>query len=86
MTKVKKGEAEKEKKGEEVFVESACKLTDEERERIEKIAAGFVGNKVELKVKIDESLIGGFRVTIRSVVLDISLKESLNRAGEALLT
>ena len=52
-------------------------MDKKEIERIETAIAKKIGQKVELTNKIDESLIGGFKVAINDFVFDYSLKNKL---------
>jgi len=70
---------------EKVIVESACQLTSEEKAGISKVIEKWLGSKVVLSLKINRDLIGGVKLTVRSVVLDASLKDALGRAREELI-
>ena len=61
----------------EGIIYSTTMMDKKEIERIETAIAKKIGQKVELTNKIDESLIGGFKVAINDFVFDYSLKNKL---------
>ena len=61
----------------EGIIYSTTIMDKKEIERIETAIAKKIGQKVELTNKIDESLIGGFKVAINDFVFDYSLKNKL---------
>ena len=61
----------------EGYVYSVNELTKKEIGRIEEAIGNKLTHKVELKNKIDKSLIGGFKVIVSDHVYDSSLKSKL---------
>lgn len=59
-------------------VSTAVELTDEIKKDFERIIADATSKKVELESKVDESLLGGYVLTIGDNQLDDSLKSKLN--------
>ncbi len=61
------------------FVRAACKLSDQEREGLEKRLGARSGNKVILDVNVDPEILGGVVVRMGDWVFDASLKGALKR-------
>jgi F-type H+-transporting ATPase subunit delta len=60
-------------------VRTAVELTDEQRERLRKALGEATGRDVELKVIIDESVVGGVLATVGDTVIDGTLSHQLSR-------
>ena len=70
---------------EEGIVYSASKLTDEEVKGIAQKVSKMIGKTTLLKQKLDESLVGGFKVCVADKVIDNSLKNKLEGLRSELL-
>lgn len=64
---------------------TASPLTDEEIERIQTAVSKKEKATIQLEVKIDESLLGGIKVTIGDHVIDSSIKNRLSLLRKDLL-
>ncbi len=64
---------------------SAFKLDDEKVKRIEDKFSEHIGSEVKLKQEVDQSLLGGFIVHIRSHLYDYSLKRRLEEMKKYLI-
>ena len=69
----------------EGVIYSAKALDEAMMKNIEDSVAKKLGNRVELKNIIDESLIGGFKVMVGDTVFDSSIKSKLNSLKYELL-
>ena len=69
---------------EEVVVESAVALDDSQIQALKEMLEKKLNKKIELAIKIDESLIAGLRVRAQDVVLDNTLVSRLDRMKEQL--
>jgi F-type H+-transporting ATPase subunit delta len=67
-----------------VSVRSATKLSQAQKEEIIKITKEKTNNSIILEESIDESLIGGFVLTIGDTQIDTSVKKKLNNLKLAL--
>lgn len=75
-------EIDKEERGiVEIEVTSAKKIDKDLALKIREI----IGNKVEIKEKIDPSLIGGLRLQINDLLIDGSIKAKLNKLRQSLV-
>ena len=59
-------------------VYSTIKLTDEEIKSIEKRASSILNSTVILKNKIDDKLLGGFKIQVDDFVIDESIQKRLS--------
>lgn len=66
-------------------VRSAVELPEAEKERLRAGLERFTGKKVQLEVRVDSELIGGFTVRMGDWVLDSSFSHALTRMREALV-
>ena len=69
------------KKRSRIQVTSAYPLTPAYRRDVETIMAKRLGREVEVRVKVDKSLIGGAVIRAGDVVIDISLRGRLTQLG-----
>ena len=69
----------------EGFIYSAQKLTKEEIERISSSISKKIGKKVYLLPKIDEELIGGFKIVIDDYVFDTSILHKIEELKSSLM-
>ncbi len=69
----------------EGFIYSAQKLTKEEIERISSSISKKIGKKVYLLPKIDEELIGGFKIVIDDYVFDTSILHKIEELKSSLI-
>lgn len=67
-----------------VEITSATKLDKKSLSGLRKEFSRLTGKKVELKVEVDESLIGGVVARYAGMVYDGSIRTQLNRFGESL--
>ena len=65
-------------------VRSAHALDEAERERLRKALEAKLGQKVQLEVRTDSSLLGGFVATVGSEVWDASVVGQINKLREKL--
>ncbi len=66
-------------KGQNVaYVTTAVPMTTKLEEQLLKKVEGLIGNKVTLKNKIDESIIGGFVLRIGDLQYDASISNKMN--------
>jgi F-type H+-transporting ATPase subunit delta len=68
----------------QVRVSSAEKLTDAQRQELINIVAAKSQREVVMDEKIDESLIGGYVLTVGDTQIDTSIKKKLNNLKLAL--
>lgn len=66
-------------------VYSTIKLTDEEIKSIEKRASSILNSTVILKNKIDDKLLGGFKIQVDDFVIDESIQKRLSDLKISLL-
>ena len=67
------------KKGKDVaFVTTAVPLTSELEDKVLKQVAKLTGNKVTLKNRVDEAIIGGFVLRVGDLQYDASIANKLN--------
>ena len=64
-------------------VRSAVPLDDETVERLARALAQRVGNQVEVRVVVDESILGGLVARVGDTVIDGSVRKRLERLREA---
>ncbi len=64
---------------------SATKLSDEQITKIEKALEKALSKRIELKIIIDESLIGGFKVYLKNDVYDASILRKVHNLKKKLL-
>lgn len=64
-------------------VRSAIPLDDETVERLARALAGRIGNQVEVRVVVDESILGGLVAQVGDTVIDGSVSKRLERLREA---
>ena len=67
------------------YVYSARQLKDEDLERIKGALEKKLGKEVDLRNKIDPSLIAGIKVTVDNHVTDMTMKNKLDKLKESLL-
>lgn len=60
------------------FITTAAPLTDAQKAEFQKIVADSTGKTVEIVEKIDETLIGGYILTVNDRQIDTSVKTKLN--------
>ena len=60
-------------------VRTAVPLSDDQRERLRKALGAATGREVELKVIIDDSVVGGVLATVGDTVIDGSVSRQLAR-------
>jgi F-type H+-transporting ATPase subunit delta len=65
---------------------SATTLTDEQKIQLHKSLEDRTGMAVELRTKVDPSLLGGVRITINGEMIDGSIKGRLERLKEDIIT
>lgn len=65
----------------EIEITSAHELDEKTIAKIKK----SIGEKVEAKVKIDESILGGIKIKIEDKILDASLKTQLLKLKESII-
>ena len=70
---------------EEGIIYSAVKLTSKEVEQIAQKVSKIIGKKTILTQRLDESLVGGFKVAVADKVIDNSLKNKLESLKSELL-
>lgn len=68
-----------------VLVTSAVPITDDERARLVSALEAFTEKKVELRLEVDSSLIGGMIVRIGDIIIDGSIKGYLKTLRDRLL-
>jgi F-type H+-transporting ATPase subunit delta len=70
----------------EALATSAAPLSAEETEALRSKVAGMTGKTVDLRVQVDESLIGGLTVRVGDTLFDASVRGRLERLRERLVT
>lgn len=65
-------------------VRSAIALDDQQRERLQRALSSSTGKRVEVKVVIDESVLGGIVATIGETVIDGTVRHRLEKFKELL--
>ena len=65
-------------------VRSTVELTDEQRQRLAQAIEKATGKKVEIKVIIDETILGGVVTTIGDTVIDGSVRTRLEQLKNAI--
>ena len=65
-------------------VRSAKSLTPDEMSKLASVLSGKVGKRVELDVRTDPALLGGFVARIGSEIYDASVIQKINRFRESL--
>lgn len=68
----------------EGVVETASELSSEDVARLAAGLGKIVGKKLVLSVKVDEALLGGFRVRVGDRMFDASLRSQLEALGQKL--
>jgi F-type H+-transporting ATPase subunit delta len=69
----------------EALATSAMPLTDEETSALEHKVAHMTGRTVDLRVEVDETLIGGLTVRVGDTLYDASVRGRLERLRERLV-
>jgi F-type H+-transporting ATPase subunit delta len=69
----------------EALATAASPLTDDETAALEKKVAAMTGRTVDLRVEVDESLIGGLTVRVGDTLYDASVRGRLERLRERLV-
>ena len=69
----------------EALATSAGPLTDDETESLRRKVAEMTGRTVDLRVDVDESLLGGLTVRVGDTLYDASVRGRLERLRERLL-
>jgi F-type H+-transporting ATPase subunit delta len=69
----------------EAVATSAMPLTRDETAALQKKVAGMTGRTVDLRVEVDESLIGGVTVRVGDTLYDASVRGRLERLRERLV-
>jgi F-type H+-transporting ATPase subunit delta len=70
----------------DALVTSAAPLTDDETDALAKKVAEMTNREVQLRVQVDEALIGGLTVRIGDTLYDASVRGRLERLREQLVT
>ncbi len=74
------------KKGEiEASLISSKVLSQLELEKISKDLSGSIGSKLKFNYKVDEKLIGGFKLQLGSFMIDTSIKNKLKKYEQAMI-
>ena len=66
-------------------VETSISLTEEEKKSLEGWLARLAGRHIQLVIRMNAKLLGGFRVTVGDWVVDTTLKYQLAKMTESLL-
>jgi F-type H+-transporting ATPase subunit delta len=69
----------------QALAKTAMPLTQDETAALEKKVASMTGRTVDLKVEVDESLIGGITVRVGDTLYDASVRGRLERLRERLV-
>jgi F-type H+-transporting ATPase subunit delta len=69
----------------EAVATAAAPLTDDETEALQRKVAQMTGRTVDLRVQVDESLIGGLTVRVGDTLYDASVRGRLERLRERLV-
>lgn len=69
----------------QALAKTAMPLTKDETAALEKKVAGMTGRTVDLRVEVDESLIGGITVRVGDTLYDASVRGRLERLRERLV-
>ena len=69
----------------EAVAKTAMPLTKDETAALQKKVAGMTGRTVDLRVEVDESLIGGITVRVGDTLYDASVRGRLERLRERLV-
>ncbi len=69
----------------EAVAKTAMPLTTDETAALQKKVAGMTGRTVDLRVEVDESLIGGITVRVGDTLYDASVRGRLERLRERLV-
>jgi F-type H+-transporting ATPase subunit delta len=69
----------------EALAIAASPLTDDETAALEKKVAGMTGRTVDLRVEVDEALIGGLTVRVGDTLYDASVRGRLERLRDRLV-
>ena len=69
----------------EAVAKTAMPLTGDETAALEKKVAGMTGRTVDLRIEVDESLIGGITVRVGDTLYDASVRGRLERLRERLV-
>ena len=69
----------------EAEVTTASELTKETLKKLVNAISGYSGKEVEIKVKIDQSIIGGIKTRIGSTVIDGSIQTHLNKIRQSII-
>ena len=64
---------------------SSKNLSNEELKKISEELSKSINSKVNFDYKVDENLIGGFKIQLGSLMIDTSLKNRLRKIKEAML-
>lgn len=67
------------------YVSSAIALTDEEKQQIQSLLEKKTDKKIEMKCKVDESLLAGIRIKLNDEVIDNSASNRLLRLKESVM-
>jgi F-type H+-transporting ATPase subunit delta len=76
---------DRQKKRESAVVTSMVPLPDDIKKALEAKLGDLTGGEVQLESKIDEGVIGGFRVQIGHTVIDGTVKRKLEELGRLLV-
>lgn len=66
-------------------VESSVALTEKEKKSLALWLARLAGRQIQLVIRVNTKLLGGFRVTVGDWVVDTTLKHQLAKMTESLL-
>ncbi len=67
------------------YVESAIRLNEKQLEEIKHKLADNLGKQIVIKARVDESLIGGLKISVDGHVIDGSIKKSIENLKKFLL-
>ena len=74
------------KRGEvEASLVSSKELSETEIENISKDLSSSMGSIIKFNYKVDEELIGGFKIQLGSFMIDTSIKNKLNKYKQEML-
>lgn len=68
-----------------VLVRSAVPLSDEQRERVKKLAAEYFDLKPVLVEQVDPELLGGIQLQVRDQMVDLSIRSRLETIKQQLI-
>jgi len=66
-------------------ISSAIPLGDKEKNQVTSMLSKRTGRDITAEFVVDETLLGGMRITIGSLVIDTSLKDQLDQMGKSIM-